>query len=131
MKTRIIRKISKFRLIKVSMHELSVTQSLLEIALRHAQQSDARRILSLNIVIGQFATIVDDSVQFYWDLIAQDTMAEGACLNFRRVPAELLCQECAQRYTPGPDELSCPACHSDNVKIVSGKEFFLESIDVE
>jgi hydrogenase nickel incorporation protein HypA/HybF len=113
------------------MHELPVTQSLLEIALRHAQQSDAQRILSLNIVIGQFATIVDDSVQFYWDLIAQDTIAAGARLNFRRVPAELLCQECGQRYTPDPEELDCPTCHSNNVKIVSGREFFLESIDVE
>jgi hydrogenase nickel incorporation protein HypA/HybF len=113
------------------MHELPVTQSLLEIALRHAQQSDAQRILSLNIVLGQFATIVDDSVQFYWDLIAQDTIAAGARLNFRRVPAELLCLECDQRYIPGPEELDCPACHSTNVKIISGKEFFLESIDVE
>lgn len=113
------------------MHELPVTQSLMEIALRHAQQAHAQRILSLNVVIGQFATIVDDSVQFYWDLIAQDTIAEGARLNFRRIPAELLCQECNHRYTPGPEELACPECHSANVKIVAGKEFFLESIDVE
>ena len=113
------------------MHELPVTQSLLEIALRHAQKSDAKRILSLNIVIGQFATIVDDSVQFYWDLVAQDTMAASARLNFRRIPAELLCQECDERYIPSPEELACPVCHSENVKIVSGREFFLESIDVE
>lgn len=113
------------------MHELPVTQSLLEIALRHAQQASAQRIISLNVVIGQFATIVDDSVQFYWDLIAQDTIAQGARLNFRRIPAELVCQDCNHRYTPIPDELSCPVCQSSNVKIVAGKEFFLESIDVE
>ena len=96
------------------MHELPVTQSLLEIALRHAQQSDAKRILSLNIVIGQFATIVDDSVQFYWDLIAQDTMAARARLNFRRVPAELLCQECGERYIAWIQKSwHCPACHSE------------------
>ena len=113
------------------MHELPVTQSLLEIALRHAQQSNAQRILSLNIVIGQFATIVDDSVQFYWDLIAQDTIAAGAQLNFRRIPAELVCLDCNRHYAPQPDELTCPNCHSANVKIVAGKEFYLESIEVE
>lgn len=113
------------------MHELPVTQSLLEIALRHAQQANAQRILSLNVVLGQFATIVDDSVQFYWDLIAQGTIAEGARLNFRRIPAELLCQACNHRYAPGPDDLACPECHSTNVTIVAGKEFSLESIDVE
>jgi hydrogenase nickel incorporation protein HypA/HybF len=113
------------------MHELPVTQNLLEIAMRHAQQSNAQRILGLNIVLGQFASIVDDSVQFYWDLIAQDTIAEGAQLNFRRIPAELLCQDCYQQYKPGPEDLACPNCQSVNIKIVSGREFYLESIDVE
>jgi hydrogenase nickel incorporation protein HypA/HybF len=113
------------------MHELSVTQNILEIALRHAQDSDAKRILSLNIVIGQLATIVDDSVQFYWDLIAEGTIAEGAKLIFFRPPTELLCQACGRQYTPGPDDFYCPKCQSANVKIISGKEFYLESIEVE
>jgi hydrogenase nickel incorporation protein HypA/HybF len=113
------------------MHELPVTQSILEIAVRHAQKSNAQRILSLNIVIGQLATIVDDSVQFYWDLIAQDTIAEGAKLNFRRIPAVLQCMDCQQQFTLGTTDLACPDCQSVNIKIVSGKEFFLESIDVE
>jgi hydrogenase nickel incorporation protein HypA/HybF len=113
------------------MHELPVTQNLLEIALRHAQQSTAQRILSLNIVLGQYATIVDDSVQFYWDLIAQGTIAEGAKLNFIRIPAKLLCQDCNWQYTPDEDNLACPSCQSTHVKIIAGREFFLESIDVE
>ena len=113
------------------MHELPVTQSLLEIALRHAQKSNAQRILSLNIVIGQLATIVDDSIQFYWDLIAQDTIAEGAKLNFHRIPAKLQCLDCQRQYTLGNTDMACPECQSVNLKIVSGNEFFLESIDVE
>lgn len=113
------------------MHELPVTQNLLEIALRHAEQSSAQRILGLNIVLGQYATIVDDSVQFYWDLIAQGTIAEGAKLNFTRVPAKLLCQDCNKEYTPSQDDLACPDCQSTNIKIIAGREFFLESIDIE
>ena len=113
------------------MHELPVTQSLLEIAIRHAQSSNAKRIISLNIVVGQLATIVDDSVQFYWDLIAEDTIAQGAQLNFCRIPIELLCQDCNRRYTPGAEDFSCPDCLGTNVQIVAGKEFYLESIEVE
>jgi hydrogenase nickel incorporation protein HypA/HybF len=113
------------------MHELPVTQNILEIALRHAQDSNAKRILSLNIVIGQLATIVDDSVQFYWDLIAEETIAAGAKLNFSRIPTELVCQDCSRRYSPGPDDFACPDCKGSNVKIVAGKEFYLESIEVE
>ncbi len=113
------------------MHELPVTESLLEIALRHANKAGASRILSLNIVIGQLASIVDDSVQFYWDMIAEKTPAEGARLNFKRIPPELQCLQCDKKYTPGEDDLACPSCGSAQVKIVAGREFYLESIEVE
>ena len=39
------------------MHELSVTQSLLNIALQHAEKANAKRVTDLNIVIGELASI--------------------------------------------------------------------------
>jgi hydrogenase nickel incorporation protein HypA/HybF len=113
------------------MHELSVTESILEISLRHAANAKAKRITDLYLVIGQLATIVDDSVQFYWDIISKDSPAEGAKLHFRRIPAELICGNCNTRYTLDNNTLACPECDSTNVKIVTGQEFFLESIEVE
>jgi hydrogenase nickel incorporation protein HypA/HybF len=112
------------------MHELSVTQNILEIALRHAEQAGAQRILSLNLAIGELTSIVDDSVQFYWDIIAKDTIAEGSALHFKRLPAELLCLDCNNRYSPADDLFTCPACQSAHLQIVAGRDFFLESIDV-
>lgn len=111
------------------MHELAVTQSILEIALQHAEQAGAGRITDLHLVIGQLSSMVDDSVQFYWDLISQGTPAEGARLHFRRVPVEMQCRACDHRYTPDGDFM-CPACGSDQVQVVAGEEFYLEAIDV-
>jgi hydrogenase nickel incorporation protein HypA/HybF len=113
------------------MHELSVTESILEITLKHAQKAGARRVTALHLVIGQLASIVDDSVQFYWDFVAKDTLAEGAQLTFRRIPAEFQCQDCQRRYPPDGSVLACPQCGSTRVKIMAGEEFFLEAIDVE
>ncbi len=113
------------------MHELSVTESILEISLRHAGQASAKRITNLYLVVGQLASIVDDSVQFYWDIVSKDTIADGAVLHFRRLPATLLCLECSHQYSPSGDGFSCPQCSSDHVKVVSGDEFFMEAIDVE
>ena len=113
------------------MHELSVTESILAIALRHADQAEAKRVTDLNLVIGQLATIVDDSVQFYWDIISENTIAEGASLHFRRLPLELLCQLCGNRYAPGAEDFACPSCKSEQIKVISGEEFYLESIQVE
>lgn len=113
------------------MHELPVTQSILDIALKHAQRADAKRITDLHIVMGELSKLVDESIQFYWDIIARDTIAEGAKLHFRIVPAEFQCMACFQKYKPGADEFSCPNCGAVGVKIVAGEEFSLEAIDVE
>ena len=114
------------------MHELSITQSILEIALRHGMQAQASKITALHLVIGQLSSVVDDSVQFYWDMIAEGTLAEGAQLNFERIPAQLECRECGHIYTLEANQLDgCPACESFKVKIIAGKEFRLESIEIE
>lgn len=113
------------------MHELTITESLLEIALRHARNADASKITDLYLVIGQLASIVDDSVQFYWDIIAKDTPAEGAALHFKRTPTEILCLDCNHQYKPADNKMACPKCASITVKIITGEEFFLEAINVE
>jgi len=114
------------------MHELSITQSILEIALRHGVQAQATKITDLHLIIGQLSSVVDDSVQFYWDMIAKDTLAEGSTLHFTRIPARLECQECGQTYTLEDSQLEgCPACESTKVKVIAGKEFQLESIEIE
>jgi hydrogenase nickel incorporation protein HypA/HybF len=112
-------------------HELPVTESILEISLRRAKESRATRITDLYLVIGQLSSLVDDSIQFYWDIIAKDTIAEGAQLHFRRIPAELQCMVCATKYHPQGEDLSCPSCGSVGARIAAGDEFFLEAIDVE
>ena len=86
------------------MHELPITESILEISLRHAERANSRRIVSIYLVIGQMATVIDDSVQFYWDMIAKGTIAEGAELKFRRIPVTLQCQVCLQQYSPGKED---------------------------
>lgn len=112
------------------MHELAVTESILEIALRHAEQAGAARITNLYLVVGELSSIVDDSVQFYWDIISEGTKAEGAQLHFERIPAEMQCNSCQHEYRLA-DNLVCPKCDSADVRVVTGSEFFLESLEIE
>ncbi len=113
------------------MHELPVTQSILKIALDHAEKANAKRITDLHIVMGELSSMVDDSIQFYWEIIAKDTIAQNATLHFRRVPAELQCMTCFTKYNPRNGELVCPQCGGVGAKIIAGEEFSLEAIDVE
>jgi hydrogenase nickel incorporation protein HypA/HybF len=115
----------------ITMHELSVTESILEISLRHADEAKATRITNLYLVIGQLASIVDDSVQFYWDIISKGTIAEGAVLHFKRLPAKFQCLDCSKQFSPQSDTFACPDCASNRIKVIAGDEFYMEAIDVE
>ncbi len=112
------------------MHELSVTESLLALALKHAAAHQAARITALHIVVGEMASIVDDSVQFYWDFISRGTIAEGARLHFRRLPARMTCRDCGAEFSPSED-LACPRCGGIRIKLIQGDEFYLESLEAE
>lgn len=113
------------------MHELPVTESILEITLRHANSAGASKVTDLYLVIGQLSSIIDESIQFYWDMLAADSMAEGANLHFRRIPAEMTCLICDTKFQPDGQSFECPQCRSIQLKITAGEEFYLEAIDVE
>lgn len=113
------------------MHELFATQAILEKALAEAAGEHATRITDLHLVVGALSSYADDSVRFYWDEISKGSIAEGARLHFRRVPAELQCMACFTPYRPEADEIRCPSCGSSGAKILAGEEFYLESLDVE
>jgi hydrogenase nickel incorporation protein HypA/HybF len=113
------------------MHELAVTENILNIALKYANQANARRVSEVYLVIGRLSSIVDDSVQFYWEMVSEGTLCAGSKLNFQRVPAQLVCLNCSKEYKLDGDMEPCPACGSVKVKVVSGDQFYLDSIEIE
>ena len=113
------------------MHELAVTESILDITLRHAESAGAQRVTDIHLVLGELASIVDDSVQFYWDMISKDTIAEGAELHFKRIRAEMECLECGTVYYPDEGRLRCPQCQDSQVRVIAGEEFRLEAIEID
>jgi hydrogenase nickel incorporation protein HypA/HybF len=113
------------------MHELSVTESVLEIACEHAKKAGAKKVTDIYLVIGALSSIVDDSIQFYWNIISKDTLCEDSQLHFERIPAELECKDCGNRYQLKNNLTPCPICHSARVNVVAGDEFNLESIEIQ
>jgi len=112
-------------------HELSVTQSVLDLALRHAEQAGAKRITRINLVIGELSGIVDDCIQFYFDFVSKNTLAEGAQLAFERRPACLCCRACGHEFALEDGNWACPVCQAQGGDIVAGREFYMDSIEVE
>jgi len=113
------------------LHELGVTESIARIVLRHADMNGAERVLKVNVRLGELAGIVDHFVSFYWDLVTRDTIAQGAELNFIKVPAKAHCNSCGEEFRIREYDLTCPRCGELAGEIISGREFLVESIEIE
>jgi hydrogenase nickel incorporation protein HypA/HybF len=113
------------------MHEYAVTKSIVDIVVNEAQKAGASRISSIRLVIGDLSTIIDDSVRLYFGLIAAGTIAAGAELSFRRVKAEFYCKQCRRNFEKPAHGFDCPECGSLGFPTETGKEFYVESIEVE
>ena len=113
------------------MHELAITQSMLDLVLKEAEKAGAKEIGKINLVIGEMTGFVDESVQFYFDFLSKGTIAERAQLSFRMIPATARCRGCDKTYKLKEYEWVCPYCQGNSMEIIAGRELFVESIEVE
>ena len=110
------------------MRELNATQSVLTQTLSKALEVD-KPIKGLWLVLGEISELNQDTIQKYWSELSQGTPAERAQLHFRSIKAEVQCMACFQKYQPVDGKIHCPYCGSYGAKILSGEEFYLESIE--
>ena len=110
------------------MHELSLAQSIVAIACRHAA---GRRITRVAVKVGHLRQVVPAALAFSFELVAQGTPAEGAVLDLEGVPAIGVCRGCGAESVLGAFPLQCAACGGFDLRIVAGEELVVESLDIE
>ena len=113
------------------MHELSITQSILSIALEQAKAVQAKKLTKINLTIGELSGIVDECVEFYFELLSKDTIAAEASLSFHQSPTKLRCRNCDITFLPDNLDWACPNCQEQKIEIISGRECYVESIEVD
>jgi hydrogenase nickel incorporation protein HypA/HybF len=113
------------------MHELSITQSILDIVLNQAKAAQAKKVTRINLVIGELSGVVSDCVQFYFDFLKKGNVAEEATLDFKLVPIELRCRDCQTTFRPNDSAWICPNCQGKGLDVIGGQESYIESIEVE
>lgn len=104
---------------------------MLEVALEAAERAGARRILRIDVVVGELTTIVGDCVQFYFEAISEGTPAEEADLRLRREPATARCEACGGQHSVRPPLGPCPECGSLALSVTGGEDFYVESVEVD
>ena len=113
------------------MHELSIANNLVAIALEHAEQSGNVRVQQINLRIGALACVHRDALLFSFDLVTADTPLAGAKLHITDQPIVIYCPNCERlQELPGVQVFRCPDCQTPSADIRQGKELDIESIEV-
>ncbi len=109
------------------MHELSLAQAIADTVAKHADGAPVERV---TVRIGHFRQVVPDSLAFSFELLTEGGPLEACELAIEHVPAVIFCANCGSEARLDWPVFQCRACDSSDVKLVSGEEFLVVSIDL-
>ncbi|MCX8021438.1 MAG: hydrogenase maturation nickel metallochaperone HypA [Syntrophorhabdaceae bacterium] len=109
------------------MHELTITENMVGLV---TEEAKGRKVSTINLVIGELSGVVEESLIFCFHVISKGTLLEGASLNIKKIEGRMRCRLCSFEFGIDGDGL-CPACRRPGGKLISGKELYIESIEVE
>lgn len=110
------------------MHEMSITQGIIDICEQHAQ---GRRVLSVDVEIGELSSVVPDAVEFCFEACSQGTLLEGARINIIRIPGRGSCLECHCETALTALFEACRTCGGYQIRVISGEEMRVKEIEIE
>ena len=113
------------------MHELSIMQSALSLALDQARQAGAVRVHAIRLRIGMLSGVVPEALEFAFEALTPGTLAEGAKLAIEAVPARFWCATCTQELQSDNMFAECHGCHSPSGDLRAGREMELASLDID
>ena len=115
------------------MHELQVTESILSIVLKHAQENNVRKIVSIHLKIGELSDLENEWIQRYFDYLSNGTVAEGAKLEIERSPVVMQCNSGLHKFEVDikqMKDIQCPECGDKDCKLISGREYYIKHMEV-
>jgi len=113
------------------MHELSIANSIVELATEHAENNLAEEVTSITLRLGALSCVHKSALEFSFELITKETLLEGAELRFIDVPVTIFCTPCdCEVELPGIQQFRCPVCGTPSGDIRQGKELDIESIEI-
>lgn len=111
------------------MHELPAVLDIIKIMDEEAKKNSFHKITEITLVIGELSSFFDESVQMYFEMLAQNSVCEGAELIFEHRKAMFKCRSCGMEF-PHTRDYQCPSCGGDALLVRgTGNEFYIQSYE--
>jgi hydrogenase nickel incorporation protein HypA/HybF len=116
--------------VRPTVHEISIMQGTLDLALHTAQQSGATQIQALRLRVGAMTGVVPEALQFAFEALREGTIAAAARLDIQTISASYWCPSCQTEFESRDWLQECPHCRRPGAELRHGLELELASIDV-
>ncbi len=107
------------------MHELSITQSVVDAVTRRMGDVPIRRV---RLEIGKLSGLVPDAVRFCFEMVAAGTTCEGALVEIDEPCGHARCRTCERAFETG-DMLPLCACGSADIAVEGGRELRIREVE--
>jgi hydrogenase nickel incorporation protein HypA/HybF len=113
------------------MHEFSIVEALVTLVLEKAKEANAKKVVRVYLVIGELSGVLNEAVEQYFFFLTKGTIAENAEIFFMRPITQVRCRNCQTVYSPENLKITCPNCKEQKIDIISGRELYIDSLDLE
>ncbi len=107
------------------MHELSITQSVVDVVTRRMGDAKIRRV---RLEVGRLSGLVPDSVRFCFEMVAAGTTCEGAVVEIDEPCGHARCRTCGSAFETG-DILPLCGCGSADIAVEGGRELRIREVE--
>ncbi len=113
------------------MHEMSIAQSVFDIAFGEMQKRAAVKVRKIKLSVGEFSGVVKDALDFAFEVLKPGTPAADAEIEIEVVELKAVCEECGDAACSISDlKLTCSDCGLPLV-ITAGREMKVDYIDLD
>lgn len=113
------------------MHELSIAMSIFESVKRHLPADKNIQVKKILLRAGKLTAIYPPALETCMSMVSRNTPLENAELIIKEAPIRVRCRSCNSESDLEQPPFICGICGGDQVDIISGRELFVESIEVE
>ena len=113
------------------MHELSLVASICDVLNTKIKECGINKVIKVNLFVGELTGVEAFMLESCFEMYVEATPLEGATLSIEHVPIRVRCRECGNEYESKIPFSDCTVCKSKRLEIISGREFYIDSIEAQ
>ena len=113
------------------MHEMALTESVVEIAVEEARKNHARKVTRIWLEVGALSHAEPEALSFCFQAVSAGTLAEGATLEIERIPGAGWCLDCEKTVALAERFGACPECGRFRVQMTAGDEMRIREMEID